>query len=815
MQADQNRPALKAILFADLAQYSRITAAGELAALDLVTRCFALFRDHCRNFGAEFVKTTGDGVLIVFDGVSDAIDYAMSIQARLAALAGELPGAGSFRIGLHVGEVRRHDGDVFGHAVNVAARVQTQAEPGGVCVTEEAYHAARATTSYGFRFGGRPALKNIPEPVTLYHLIAPGLRPAKSPAGQRTVAVIDGLAVADSAGASILMRSQKAQALIGYLALSSGYRDVQDRIAALLWPDRPAADARKSLTGCLRAAGKAFADNSRIAELRQGAYAGLDASNVSVDVIRILDDLGEGRVAELLLHRSDWPDAILRGFERTSSLYATWLTVARHNRREQALEALEALLGRFDSSEPALRRAAAALLLLEPSHEGAARSLMRCHIAKDNAAAALRVFEGLRETLRERYRLEPSVETVALAESLAEPPPVPPPARRGRTPTIGVGPFLAASPDAAVFASGFRSELIVNLSRYRELTVIDLGDRGDGGEVDYMLKAECIQAAADLHLVGSLAVPAEQRIVWSDAYDLSLPNWASLQKQLVGKIAANLEVYLSHDRLSRCLQRLPADLGVYDLWLRGENLLEHWSPAAEDEAEALFERAIAQDASFAPAYASLASVHNSRQFIRPGRRRDAETERRALELARRAVELDPLDARNHMVVAWSAAMVQRFAQAEVHYELAVDLNPNDPKTVVSAALGLAFMGHPGRATKLLQHATAITSLFLPYQWSHIAIIRFLAGDHGGCVEAAERSQNVIIDTPGWKAAALRKLGRGAEWEAALTQLQQAAAAAWAGPAAPTRENVLRWFLAAFPLRREQDRLDLALLLGAA
>ena len=139
------------------------------------------------------------------------------------------------------------------------------------------------------------------------------------------------------------------------------------------------------------------------------------------------------------------------------------------------------------------------------------------------------------------------------------------------------------------------------------------------------------------------------------------------------------------------MQRLPQDLGVYDAWLRGEHLLARWSAVAEDEAERLFEQAIAEDPSFAPSYASLASIYNSRHFIRPGSPRDPQTERRALELAGRAVELDPLDARNHMVVAWSAAMVKRFEMAELHYELASELNPNDPKIVVSAALGLAFM----------------------------------------------------------------------------------------------------------------------------
>jgi tetratricopeptide (TPR) repeat protein len=187
-------------------------------------------------------------------------------------------------------------------------------------------------------------------------------------------------------------------------------------------------------------------------------------------------------------------------------------------------------------------------------------------------------------------------------------------------------------------------------------------------------------------------------------------------------------------------------------------------------------------------------------------------EERALLLAKRAVELDPLDARNQLVMAWSTAMAGRFEQSELHYELAAELNPNDPKTLVSAVLGLAFMARIEAALGLLARAEALTSIFLDYRWAHIATTRFLAADYEGALEAASRSQNAIIDTPGWTAAALRRLGREAEADMALAALQRAVSVAWAGPAPPSREDVLQWFLSAFPFRREEDSEELAALL---
>lgn len=804
-------PALKAILFADLAQYSRLTATGELAALDLVTRCFSLFKDYCGEHRGDFIKTTGDGVLILFENVSDALDYAVIIQSKLASLAIEYPAAGKFRIGLHMGQVHRHEGDVYGHAVNQAARVQTAAKPGGICVTQEIYHAARSATPYRFRFAGRRALKNIPNTVSIYDLIEPTLAEPEPKTNLVSITVIDGLAIADADGEPVHLRSRFAQAMIGYLVLANGLTEFQDRLATLLWPDRAVTDARNSLTNCLRAVGRAFAGSAKATELRRGNYVSLDPARVAVDVNNIFFELAEGRIDHAFFSRPDWTGAILRGYESISNLFGAWLSVTRHNRRDLEQEALEHLLNRFDVREQITRQAASALLLLEPSHEGAARCLIRHHAANHNVAAARRVFDKLADTLRERYHLEPSNETSALMGSLSAPtqPREPHGKVRHRAPIIAVSSFVAGSEAIAALTSGFRSELIINLSRFRELTVVDLPNSAGNSDADYSLKAECAEFHDDVRLFVSVAESSARRIVWSDSYRLTLDNWLNVQKALVGRIASNLEVYLSHDRLARFMRQLPDDLGAYDAWLQGEHLLSRWSARSEDEAEKLFEQAIAIDVNFSSPYASLASVYNSRQFIRPGSPSRTEAQQAALNFARRAVELDPLDARNHMAVAWSAAMVKRFEQAELHFELATELNPNDPKIIVSAALGLAFMNRLDLATTLLSHALALTAVFPDYQWSHIATTRFLVGDYKGSIEAADRSENVIIDTPGWKAAALVKLNRMDEHRVAVDQLQQAAQAAWAGSHNPSLEDIIVWFLGAFPIRDESVRQDLA------
>ncbi len=84
---------LRAILVADLQQYTRLIAADESDTLDYVSHCLQLLQEHCEPFCAEFVKTTGDGVLILFDSASSAVDYAMSVQERMKVLKPHLSDA--------------------------------------------------------------------------------------------------------------------------------------------------------------------------------------------------------------------------------------------------------------------------------------------------------------------------------------------------------------------------------------------------------------------------------------------------------------------------------------------------------------------------------------------------------------------------------------------------------------------------------------------------------------------------------------------------------------------------------------------------
>ena len=203
---------LAAILAADVTGYSRLMEADEEGTLAALTGHFgALFDPLTARYGGHLVKTTGDGRLIEFPSVVDALACALAIQRGMAERNRGVAAALriDFRIGINIGDVIVQDGDVFGDGVNVAARLQEQAQPGGVCLSEDAYRQVRGKLAFSAADGGERQLKNIARPIRVYLAAAdePGAAPAPQRAGRRrwpVAAVASAAAVAGVALAALL-----------------------------------------------------------------------------------------------------------------------------------------------------------------------------------------------------------------------------------------------------------------------------------------------------------------------------------------------------------------------------------------------------------------------------------------------------------------------------------------------------------------------------------------------------------------------------------------------------------------------------------
>lgn len=159
---------LTTILAADAEGYSRVMGAdevGTLEALRAARRVFAKFID--RHHG-RIVNTAGDGLIAEFPSVVEAVQCAIEVQGELGNLDRDPGSTLRFRIGIHLGDVMVDGSDLLGDGVNLAARLQTMAEPGGILISQQVYDQVHSKLSVGFEYLGEKRPKNFAEDVAVY-----------------------------------------------------------------------------------------------------------------------------------------------------------------------------------------------------------------------------------------------------------------------------------------------------------------------------------------------------------------------------------------------------------------------------------------------------------------------------------------------------------------------------------------------------------------------------------------------------------------------------------------------------------------------
>jgi class 3 adenylate cyclase len=174
---------LVAILAADVEGYSRIMEQDEERALRTLSSHRTLTDEQIVRHGGRIASTAGDSIIAEFGSVLNAVQAAVAMQSDLAEANAQLPEAERmlFRIGINVGDVMAKDGDIFGDGVNIAARLQALAEPGGVCVSRGVRDQVRRKLPYTYADLGEQRVKNIAQPIRCYLMC---LDPAEADAGQ-------------------------------------------------------------------------------------------------------------------------------------------------------------------------------------------------------------------------------------------------------------------------------------------------------------------------------------------------------------------------------------------------------------------------------------------------------------------------------------------------------------------------------------------------------------------------------------------------------------------------------------------------------
>jgi adenylate cyclase len=179
MEPQHEERRLTTILSADVAGYSSLMAADESGTLaQLKAHRKELFEPKTEEYHGRVVKLMGDGTLMEFGSVVDSVRFAVDVQRAMVERNASVPEDRqiTYRIGINIGDIMVEGDDIYGDGVNVAARLEGLAEPGGICVSRTVFNHVKNKVELGFEDLGEQEFKNIPEPVRVYRIVEQEVR---------------------------------------------------------------------------------------------------------------------------------------------------------------------------------------------------------------------------------------------------------------------------------------------------------------------------------------------------------------------------------------------------------------------------------------------------------------------------------------------------------------------------------------------------------------------------------------------------------------------------------------------------------------
>lgn len=182
--APLERARLAAVVFTDVVSYSARMQKDEASTISAVHADFTRMREACDEKGGEVLNTMGDGMMLCFGSAVDAVSFALQIQEEFGDRNAKLPsGVGlKHRVGIHIGDVRRVEGGhVAGDGVNIAARLESRAPHGGICISQIVYDTVKGKVPMKSHSMGPQTFKNIAEPLVVYSIEAEGKAKAVAP----------------------------------------------------------------------------------------------------------------------------------------------------------------------------------------------------------------------------------------------------------------------------------------------------------------------------------------------------------------------------------------------------------------------------------------------------------------------------------------------------------------------------------------------------------------------------------------------------------------------------------------------------------
>lgn len=168
---------LRAILSADVRGYSKLMGDDDEHTINIITEYGQIITEIIETHNGRVVDAPGDNILAEFSAALNAVKSAIEIQQRLKLENKKLPGKRQmdFRIGINLGDIVRKEDRIYGDGVNIASRIESLADPGGICISRGIFDQVKRKILQGFEYHGSHTFKNMPEPIQIYRiLLSPG-----------------------------------------------------------------------------------------------------------------------------------------------------------------------------------------------------------------------------------------------------------------------------------------------------------------------------------------------------------------------------------------------------------------------------------------------------------------------------------------------------------------------------------------------------------------------------------------------------------------------------------------------------------------
>jgi len=411
--------------------------------------------------------------------------------------------------------------------------------------------------------------------ANLHELAERDAAPVPNPAVCLSVSLVGRLTLRFN-GRLIEVRTQKAGAVLSYLALSETKHESRERLVGLLWSRSDEERARASLRQVVRELRSVFEDAGCSGFVASRLSVHLDAQQIEVDVDSVIRAAEGGEVHPLLLNTPRLGERILEGMDDLDPSFRVWVLAKRQTIHEGLMRSLGVRLAAPDLAVSAKNRIAAAIVNLDPTHEEACCHLMRMHAQDGDVAGALRIYKALWYLLDRDYGMEPSPATEELVARIklgtfekqlrdlasgdaadlrslrAVAGNVVPLAGAEKAPAkirLVLRPFVmhGVDGDHAYFVQGFSRHLAASLVRFRDWSVVDRAAaavQAQSSAPQYCIETAAYQTVSGISIVMVLRDDTTGTYVWSESFRLSLNDWFEAQQRVIRRIVTSLNVQL-------------------------------------------------------------------------------------------------------------------------------------------------------------------------------------------------------------------------------------------------------------------------------